>query len=141
MLNLLDRMYVGARVRFARFLEEFKKDETGVSAIVATVLLILIVVLLVAVFWETISGWFTETMDKIMGIPMRSMTFEISSVPILFVVCLLNFPSIFLRQSLGNSEQLSLEPFSESCHNHILSTKKRKPIIWIYAFCHSTALL
>ena len=67
MLNLLDRMYVGARVRFARFLEEFKKDETGVSAIVATVLLILIVVLLVAVFWETISGWFTETMDKIMG--------------------------------------------------------------------------
>ena len=44
MLNLLDRMYVGARVRSARFLEEFKKDETGVSAIVATVLLILVVV-------------------------------------------------------------------------------------------------
>ena len=54
MLNTLDRFYIGAKIRMAEFADQFKKDETGVSSIVATVLLILIVVLLAAVFRDKI---------------------------------------------------------------------------------------
>jgi flagellin-like protein len=60
-------MYIGAKIRFSNFVDNLKKDETGVSSIVATVLLILIVVLLAAVFWDNISQWFTDTWDKITG--------------------------------------------------------------------------
>lgn len=67
MLNTLDRFYIGAKIRMAKFADQFKKDETGVSSIVATVLLILIVVLLAALFWDKISQWFTDTWDKILG--------------------------------------------------------------------------
>lgn len=66
MLNTLDRFYIGAKIRMAEFADQFKKDETGVSSIVATVLLILIVVLLAALFWDKISQWFNDTWDKIM---------------------------------------------------------------------------
>ena len=67
MLNTLDRFYIGAKIRMAKFADQFKKDETGVSSIVATVLLILIVVLLAALFWDKISQWFNETWEKILG--------------------------------------------------------------------------
>lgn len=67
MLKTMDNLYIGARIRMAKFAEQFKKDEAGVSSIVATVLLILIVVLLAAIFWENISSWFTTTWEKITG--------------------------------------------------------------------------
>lgn len=67
MLKTLDRFYIGAKIRMANFADQFKKDETGVSSIVATVLLILIVVLLVALFWDKISQWFNDTWEKILG--------------------------------------------------------------------------
>lgn len=59
--------YIGAKIRMANFADQFKKDETGVSSIVATVLLILIVVLLAALFWDKISQWFNDTWEKILG--------------------------------------------------------------------------
>ena len=67
MLKTLDRFYIGAKIRMANFADQFKKDETGVSSIVATVLLILIVVLLAALFWDKISQWFNDTGEKILG--------------------------------------------------------------------------
>ena len=67
MLKTLDRFYIGAKIRMANFADQFKKDETGVSTIVATVLLILIVVLLAALFWDKISQWFNDTWEKILG--------------------------------------------------------------------------
>lgn len=66
-MNTLDRLYISGKVKMAKFIDGFKKDESGVSSIVATVLLILIVVLLAAIFWENISTWFTETWEKITG--------------------------------------------------------------------------
>ena len=36
MLKTLDRFYIGAKIRMANFADQFKKDETGVSSIVAT---------------------------------------------------------------------------------------------------------
>ena len=67
MLKTLDRFYIDAKIRMANFADQFKKDETGVSSIVATVLLILIVVLLAALFWDKISQWFNDTWEKILG--------------------------------------------------------------------------
>ena len=67
MLKTLDRFYIGAKIRMANFADQFKKDETGVSSIVATVLLILIVVLLAALFGDKISQWFNDTWEKILG--------------------------------------------------------------------------
>lgn len=60
-------MCIGAKIRFCNFVEELKQDETGVSAIVATILLILIVVLLAALFWGKISEWFETMWTKITG--------------------------------------------------------------------------
>ena len=57
---------IGAALLGSR-IGKFKKDETGVSSIVATVLLILIVVLLAALFWDKISQWFNDTWEKILG--------------------------------------------------------------------------
>lgn len=37
MLKTLDRFYIGAKIRMANFADQFKKDETGVSSIVATI--------------------------------------------------------------------------------------------------------
>lgn len=60
-------MYIGFTNRVNRFVNSFKEDERGVSSFVATILLILIVVLLCAIFWEYISQWFETMWNKITG--------------------------------------------------------------------------
>lgn len=67
MLNALDSFIICTRFKMKNFVEDFKKGEMGVSAFVATILLILIVVLLCALFWDKISEWFNTTWEKIMG--------------------------------------------------------------------------
>lgn len=67
MLNTLDKLYIGAKIRMNNFVDEFKKDQTGVSSIVATVLLILIVVLLISIFWKSLKDWFGVLWEKIIG--------------------------------------------------------------------------
>ena len=64
-MNLLTRAYISMKTRALKFKEDLKSDELGVSAIVATILILLIVVLMAAVFWDTISKWFSDTMKKI----------------------------------------------------------------------------
>ena len=66
-MRTLDRLYIGGKIRMAQFLEEFRKDESGVSSIVATVLLILIVVLLTAIFWDNLKQWFEDIWKRILG--------------------------------------------------------------------------
>ncbi|MCM1240859.1 MAG: hypothetical protein NC331_16005 [Lachnospiraceae bacterium] len=65
MLNKLDCLYIGAQIRKRNFLENFEKDESGVSTFVATVLLILMVVLIGGAVWGFLSGYFTELFEKI----------------------------------------------------------------------------
>lgn len=67
MTKLLDSMYIGAKMRFENFLEELRSDEAGVSSIVATVLLILIVILLVGIFWDKLQTYFSSLWDKVTG--------------------------------------------------------------------------
>lgn len=67
MLNALDSFIFCTKFKVKNFIEDFRKEEMGVSSFVATILLILIVVLLCALFWTKISEWFTNTWDKIVG--------------------------------------------------------------------------
>ncbi len=66
-MNFLDKMYLNAKFRVSNFLSDLKNEEEGVSNIVATVLLIVIVVALAALLWGFLSGWFQELFLKITG--------------------------------------------------------------------------
>lgn len=67
MLRFIDSAYVGAKIKVRNFIDDIRSDEMGVSSIVATVLLILIVVLLAAVFWNTIKEWLGTLFSQITG--------------------------------------------------------------------------
>ena len=74
MLTILDNAYIAAKNRIHRASEEIKEgwsdfvhSEEGVSAIVATILLILIVVLLAVIFWNSISEWLSQLWATITG--------------------------------------------------------------------------
>lgn len=66
-MNWIDTKYLNMKIRMQKFVDEFLNGEQGVSAFVATILLIVIVVALCAVFWTKISEWFSDTWDKIIG--------------------------------------------------------------------------
>lgn len=48
-------------------IREFLQSQKGVSNVVATIIILLIVVILIGVFWERLSAWVTEILDKIFG--------------------------------------------------------------------------
>lgn len=64
MLEFMDNAIIGFKCRMVKAAEKFH-DESGVSNFVATILLIVIVVALTAVFWTKINTWFTDTWTKI----------------------------------------------------------------------------
>lgn len=71
-MKMLDNLYIYAMIRAGKVkdkLEEFVTSEEGVSNVVATILILLIVVLLIGMFWNTLKGWVTELMTRIMGEP------------------------------------------------------------------------
>ncbi len=57
----LTTKYVAGKYWF----EKFKKDEAGVSPLIATVLILLVVSLLAAVFWQNISEWYNNLWEAI----------------------------------------------------------------------------
>lgn len=65
MKNLMTKLYIGAATKLDAAKTKLAEDERGVAPIVATILIMLIVVLLVAVFYDKLSAWFKEMMDKI----------------------------------------------------------------------------
>lgn len=67
MIEALDRMFFNWKYKAEAFFNELREDESGVSAFVATILLILIVVLLCALFWTNIKEWFESTWTSITG--------------------------------------------------------------------------
>lgn len=67
MWSALDSLMICTRFVMVNFIEDFKKDERGVAPIVATILLIVMVVGLAAMFWESLSAWFVEMWNKILG--------------------------------------------------------------------------
>ena len=67
MFNVLDRMYIGMMNRVNQFIEDFSNDERGVSNFVATIIMILIVVLLCAMFFDNIKPYFNDLWARILG--------------------------------------------------------------------------
>lgn len=57
MRTSIDRLCIGAQLRVRRFIQEMK-EESGVSGIVAAVILVLLAVLLASLFWKNLQGLF-----------------------------------------------------------------------------------
>lgn len=69
-MNRLERGYIWLSVRAIKAKEsmkEFWDNQTGVSNVVATIVVLLITVLLVAAFWSRLQKWVKLIMDKIFG--------------------------------------------------------------------------
>lgn len=47
--------------------KDFVKSQDGVSNVVATIIILLLVVMLIAVFWENLQEWISGMMDQIFG--------------------------------------------------------------------------
>lgn len=59
MRTSIDRLCIGAQLRVRRFIQEMK-EESGVSGIVAAVILVLLAVLLASIFWDNLGKLFTK---------------------------------------------------------------------------------
>ena len=64
-MNLLDNLYLDTKFKVKNFFSSLKNEEEGVSNLVATVLLIVIVVALAAILWGFLSGWFGDLINQI----------------------------------------------------------------------------
>lgn len=64
MRTSIDRLCIGAQLRVRRFIQEMK-EESGVSGIVAAVILVLLAVLLASIFWENLGKLFTDLWDNV----------------------------------------------------------------------------
>lgn len=59
MRTSIDRLCIGAQLRVRRFIQEMK-EESGVSGIVAAVILVLLAVLLASLFWKNLQKLFVN---------------------------------------------------------------------------------
>ncbi len=67
-MELLDRLYISVQSRLWRAkdkVKEFMDSQDGVSNVVATIIILLIVVLLIGVFWDRLKTFVGDMMDKI----------------------------------------------------------------------------
>lgn len=69
-MNVLDKSYIWLAVRADRVKEDMKEfftNQDGVSNVVATIIVLLITVLLIAAFWKQLKTWVSGLMQKIFG--------------------------------------------------------------------------
>ena len=69
-MRTLDMWYINARTRMIKAQErakDFFTSEKGVSNIVATIIILLVVVLIIGVFWDRLQVWLDGMMDTIFG--------------------------------------------------------------------------
>ena len=64
-MNFLDNLYLDMKFKLKNFVSEMKEDESGVSNLVATVLLIVIVVAIAALLWVFLKEWFADVFRNI----------------------------------------------------------------------------
>lgn len=64
MRTSIDRLCIGAQLRVRRFIQEMK-EESGVSGIVAAVILVLFAVLLASIFWDKLGKLFNDLWDDV----------------------------------------------------------------------------
>ena len=69
-MSMPERMYINIQIKWMKAKErmsEFLTSQSGVSNVVATIIILLIVVLLITVFWDRLKVWITDIMDQIFG--------------------------------------------------------------------------
>ena len=67
-MNALDKYYIAASCRMHKVkesFEEFWKNQSGVSNVVATIILLLVVVLLIGAFWGQLKDWAQKLMTDV----------------------------------------------------------------------------
>lgn len=64
MLEMLNKMWIGAACRLHNFVEDFKHEEKGAAEIVAIILVIVVVIAVVVVFREKIMDLIEKTFIK-----------------------------------------------------------------------------
>lgn len=67
-MKTLDRICIGAMIRANQAkdkVKEFLEAQDGVSNVVATIVILLIVMLLITMFWNRLKVWAEQIMDKI----------------------------------------------------------------------------
>ncbi|MBQ8231849.1 MAG: hypothetical protein IJZ34_07995 [Lachnospiraceae bacterium] len=67
-MNTIDYLVIGAQNKMAKVKESFRNfmsSERGVSNVVATIIILLIVVLLIGVFWDRLQAFLKGIMDTI----------------------------------------------------------------------------
>lgn len=72
MSDYLNRMYFASKtwlnLKGKEFADKFKREELGISGIVATIILVLFAVMLAAIFWEQITAITASLWEKIKGL-------------------------------------------------------------------------
>lgn len=74
-MRKLDHFYIAAQTRALKAKEGIKhffEGEKGVSNVVATIIILLIVVLLIGVFWDRLQEWINKIMDTIFGTEFKA---------------------------------------------------------------------
>ena len=67
-MGMLDSLVISAQNKMRRAQEEIKEfmtSERGVSNVVATIIILLIVVLIIGIFWDKLQTWLKGMMDTI----------------------------------------------------------------------------
>ena len=69
-MKMLDKICISAMIRANMAkdkVKEFLQEQDGVSKVVATIIILLIVVLLIGAFWDRLKEWIGAIMDQIFG--------------------------------------------------------------------------
>lgn len=66
-MNIFDRGFIRAQIWASNLKNDFKKDERGVSGVVAAVILVLLAVLLAAVFWKNLQEFVGKLWGQVKG--------------------------------------------------------------------------
>lgn len=64
-MNIFDRGFIRAKIWASNLKNDFKKDERGVSGVVAAVILVLLAVLLAAIFWDKLKIFFNSLWGQV----------------------------------------------------------------------------
>ena len=69
-MELMNKIAIGMMVRMMilkQDVKDFLDNQDGISAVVATIIILLITVILVGIFWDRLKTWVSGMMNQIFG--------------------------------------------------------------------------
>lgn len=76
---MLDNLYISASIRLRKMrdsIKDFFENQSGIGNVVATIIILLIAVLLIAAFWGQLKVFVKKIMDTIFGTEFTSEGLE-----------------------------------------------------------------